>query len=234
MREFEELLQQRRREIEKHLGLITELEGAVRSRASLGPVDTEHINILKSAFLVHLYNVIESVMSKVTDEVADLTRQHQPDLWVDSLFMAWIKHRASLEMEMAPTDRLNRIADVIAEAAGRKPVASTRVARREGNWTNKEIENIASSLACPLVIPDDIHHRACVRHFVNEMAPLTYVRHMRNQLGHGNLSFVDSGSALSLDQLQLLQAAVIDYMNSVVTSFVDYLGQKRFLRSTAA
>lgn len=234
MREFEELLGLRRREVEKHLSLVIDLENAAKSRDSGRPVDTEHVNILKSALLVHFYNVIESVMSKITDEVSEDTRSHAPDLWIEGLFLAWVRHRAALENEMAPDDRLKKITDLIAEAAGRKTIGSTRIARREGNWTHKEIELVADSLGCQLAVVEEIKTRACVRHFLNEMPPMVYVRHMRNQLGHGNISFVDSAAALSVDQLRSLYETIMDYMAAVVASFVEYLDQKRYLRAPAA
>ena len=233
--EFNELLSLRRREVVKHLALIRDLDDAVRSRDARGPVDAEHVNILKSAFLVHLYNVVEAVMNKILDEMAAATSRHLPDEWKYELFIAWVRHRAALEREMAPDDRLTHIVSVIAEAAGRKPLGSTRVAKREvGNWTHKEIESAAASLSCPLEISDLVKHEACVRFFVNDMSPLTYVRHMRNQLGHGNISFVDSAAALSVDQLGYLQVTIIDYMDAIVKSFTSNLDQKSYLSQPAA
>src|SRR5690349_17652482 len=129
--EFAELLKIRHKEVEKHLQLVEELDRAARNRGPRGPFDTEHVNILKSAFLVHLYNVVESVMSKIVDEVAASTKLHSPEKWIDDLFMAWVRHRAALDTEMAPSDRLTRIVSIIAEAAGRKQVGSTHVAKRE-------------------------------------------------------------------------------------------------------
>ena len=234
MREFQELLTSRRREVEKHRSLVDDLHQAAVSRGRGRPVDTEHINILKSAFLVHLYNVVESVMTKIVDEVAAAAKEHEPDTWLEGLFFAWVRHRAALDLEVAPSERLDRVVAIISEAAGRKEIGSTRIAKPEGNWTDKEIVAIAAKFGCPLQVTEEVQHRACRRFFVDDRAPLFYVRHMRNQLTHGNLSFVDSATHLSVEQLSYLQAAVMDYMEAVVVSFVEYLDGKRFLRPSAA
>ena len=78
MRSYEELLSGRAGEIESHLSLIEELTAAAIARqgiANLQRVEMEHVDVLKSGFLVHLYNVVEAVMAKILEEVAaDVTR----------------------------------------------------------------------------------------------------------------------------------------------------------------
>lgn len=65
MRVYDELLSERTKELRSHLELISELNDAAVARigiANLVRVETEHFEILKSGFLVHLYNVVEAVM----------------------------------------------------------------------------------------------------------------------------------------------------------------------------
>lgn len=234
MREFVELLADRGREINKHLSLIRELQDAAEGRARGGPVDTEHVNILKSGFLIHLYNVVESVMTKTLEDIAATTQAHQPHSWVDGLFRAWLSHRSAMNDDIASQDRLERIVEVIAEASGRSALTSTRVARPERNWSDQEIVEIAKKLACTLAVQPDVQRAACVVYFQNNMSPMRYVRHMRNQLAHGNMSFVNSATHLSVTQLDHLRMVVLDYMKDVSESFARYLEEQEFLRTTAA
>jgi hypothetical protein len=83
-------------------------------------------------------------------------------------------------------------------------------------------------------VTEEVQRRACVRFFIDDKAPLFFVRHMRNQLAHGNLSFIDSATSLSVEQMRYLQAAVMDYMQAVVLSFAGYLDGQHFLRLPAA
>lgn len=234
MREFEELLVARQRELEKHLSFVQEMYKAVLDRKSPAVVDIEHVNILMSAFLVHLYNVIESVMAKTIEEIASNTKEHHPHEWTDGIFLSWIRYRAALGEELGPEDRLDRVVKVISEAAGRNVLGSTYIAKREGNWSHKEIKAIADSLGCELAFEGDIYHHACERHFLDKKTPIHYVRHMRNQLGHGNVSFVDAASSLSAAQLESLMNIVISYMTQIVKSFAAFLDVRRFLRENAA
>lgn len=230
MREFDELLSNRRREVDKHLAFIREMETAALNRTRSASVDVEHVNILKSAFLVHLYNVVESVMAKVMDEVSSTASKHQPTDWADGVFRSWLAHRAAAVFDVERNQRVERIVSVIEEAAGRKALGSTAVAKREnGNWSNEQIEQFANLLACSLSVRDGVHHRACIRFFVNNMCPMKYVRHMRNELAHGNLSFIEAGTALSVEQLDDLRSAVLDYMDDVTSSFRFYLEDKKYL-----
>lgn len=232
--EFEELLTNRRRELDKHLAFIRELENSALNRTGGAPVDTEHVNILKSAFLVHLYNVVESVMTKTVDEIAAAAEVHPPANWADGLFRSWLEHRANAVVDLAASKRVDRIVSVIAEAAGRQPLESARVAKREGgNWSHDQIANIAGRLSCTLTIRPDVEFSACTRNFLNAMPPMKYVRHMRNQLAHGNVSFIDAGSLLSVAQLDSLRVAILDYMEDVTASFRAFLDEKKYLGENA-
>lgn len=225
----------RQKEVSLHLQFIGSLEAAAKARKAEGSIDAEHVNIVKSALLVHLYNVVEAVMAMIVNEVASEARAHAPPSWTDGVFHAWIRHRSALAYEeVGGADRISRIVDVIAEATGRKALGSTAVARLENNWAHEQIEAVAQRLGCDLTIDEPIRVAACVRFFVDNHPPMKYVRHMRNQLGHGNVSFVDAGAALSFEQLQFLSNTLGDYMRGVVVSFVAYLDGKRYLRPPAA
>ncbi|MEE2953026.1 MAG: MAE_28990/MAE_18760 family HEPN-like nuclease [Pseudomonadota bacterium] len=229
MRDFEDLLNLRKREVEKHLSFVAELEGDAAGRGPARPVDVEHVNILKSAFTVHLYNVVESTMSQIEREVAEELRAHSPRDWSDALFHAWLRHRAAIDEEMADNDRLLRMVDVITEAVGRRQLRSTRVARPSGNWSHNEVEGFARTIDCNLAIPEEVHKRACLVHFVDEKTPLDYVRHMRNQVAHGNVSFIGAVENLTVSRLRELRDSIMDYLDEVAASFARFLNSKAYL-----
>ncbi|MCW1842308.1 MAE_28990/MAE_18760 family HEPN-like nuclease [Prosthecomicrobium hirschii] len=234
MTDFEIIFVERQREIQKHLEFIKELQWSVINRSGGKPIDMEHVNILKSAFLVHLYNVIESVMSKTIEEIDGKAKKHPPSEWASEFFQSWLLHRAILVFDNEPSKRIEKIVKVIGEASGRELVSSARVAKRSsGNWSNKEISDLAAKLTCDLRISPDIDRKACIVFLIDNKVPMTYVRHMRNQLAHGNLSFVDAAAHLTVDQLELLCSTVLDYMNEVVSSFVSYIEGKKYLKVTA-
>ena len=119
MRSYEELLSDRAGEIESHLSLIEELTDAAITRkgvANLKRVEMEHVNVLKSGFLVHLYNVVEAVMAKILAEVeADVIR-YPPAQWSSSVRTEWVRSRAGIEGELESDQRLLRTVQIVNEA----------------------------------------------------------------------------------------------------------------------
>ena len=97
VRSYEELLSGRTGEIESHLLLIKELTAAAIARqgiANLQRVEMEHVDVLKSGFLVHLYNVVEAVMTKILEEVAADVIRYPPAKWSSLVRTEWVRTRA--------------------------------------------------------------------------------------------------------------------------------------------
>ena len=109
MRSYEELLSGRAGEIESHLSLIEELTAAAIARqgiANLQRVEMEHVDVLKSGFLVHLYNVVEAVMTKILEEVAADVIRYPPAKWSSSVRTEWVRTRAGVERGIESHQRL--------------------------------------------------------------------------------------------------------------------------------
>ena len=100
MRSYEELLSGRAEEITSHLSLIEELTDAAIARegvANLQRVEMEHVDVLKSGFLVHLYNVVEAVMAQILEEVRGDVVRYPPAKWSSLVRTEWVRARAGVE-----------------------------------------------------------------------------------------------------------------------------------------
>lgn len=236
MREFTEVLNERSAELSKHLDFLRELEAHAAGRSGLGrarTVDVEHVNILKSGYLVHLYNVVESVMSKIIEDVGISAKAHSPIAWSDKLLREWARGRAGFEKDVGYDNRLDRICKMLAQTAGHEPLDSVRVLTRPGNWSDVEVVNIAGLLGCDLVIPEPVRVAACEDKFEDNFTCIKYVRHKRNRLAHGNESFQTSAAHLTPDRLQKLSDPVVAYLRVVASSYERYLDERKFLREAA-
>lgn len=236
MREFTEVLEERATEIDKHLVFIKELNDHAIGRGDVvgtRTVDVEHINILKSGFLVHLYNIVESVMTKVLEEISICAKAHSPMQWSDGLLKEWARGRAGFDKDIGNDNRLERIYALLAETTGRTQLQTVRVLARPGNWSNEEITNIARLLACDLTIPEAVRVAACDDRFENDLGPMKYVRHKRNRLAHGNESFQSAAAHLTPERLADLKVPVINYLREACVSFERYLDERKFLREVA-
>jgi len=232
MRDFEFILEERADEVQTHLDFIRSLEAAATGRSEGGGmlrVDAEPINILKSGFLVHLYNVVEAVMTKALEEVEIAAKVYPPRKWRDGLLKEWAKARLNLKRDITAGQAEERVFDLLQEAAGRRVVDRLRIERKGGNWSHEEVQRITSAISCPLDINAAVETAACVQIFEDDLVPLKYIRAKRNRLAHGEESFVDGARHLTSDRLEALRAPVIDYMREVVASFNSYLDGEGFL-----
>ena len=236
MRSYEELLSGRAGEIESHLSLIEELTAAAIARqgiANLQRVEMEHVDVLKSGFLVHLYNVVEAVMAKILEEVAADVTRYPPARWSSSVRTEWVRTRAGVERGIESHQRLSRTVKIVDEAIEGAVNVAFRV-RYEGNWSDREITTVSERLGCSLRGTPDVVRRACHEHFQDDLAPMKYIRHKRNSLAHGNETFREGARQLSSQDLQRLRRTVVEYMESVSSSFTSYLEAKSFLQENAA
>ena len=236
MRAHEELLSGRAEEIESHLSLIEELTEAAVARqgvANLQRVEMEHVDVLKSGFLVHLYNVVEAVMTKILEEVAADVTRYPPAKWSSSVRTEWVRTRAGVERGIESDQRLKRTVKIVDEAITGAVNIAFRV-RYEGNWSDSEITRVSKRLGCSLQVSPDVVRRACDERFQDELSPMKYIRYKRNSLAHGNETFREGARQLGSSDLQRLLRTVVDYMESVSASFTSYLEGKSFLQENAA
>ena len=236
MRSYEELLSGRAEEITSHLSLIEELTDAAIARegvANLQRVEMEHVDVLKSGFLVHLYNVVEAVMAQILEEVRGDVVRYPPAKWSSLVRTEWVRARAGVEWGIESHQRLSRTAKIVDEAIEGAINVEFRV-RHGGNWSDREIAAVSERLGCSLQVAPDVVRRACHERFQDDFAPMNYVRHKRNSLAHGNETFRDGARQLGPRDLQRLRRTIVEYMESVASSFTSYLDGKSFLRENAA
>ncbi|MDE0256720.1 MAG: MAE_28990/MAE_18760 family HEPN-like nuclease [Rhodospirillaceae bacterium] len=236
MKVYEDLLSERKREIQAHLKLITELNDAAVARlgiANLEQVETEHVEILKSGFLIHLYNVVEAIMDVILTEVAKATVDYPPKQWSMLIIKEWARSRAGVERDLESNKRLLRTTKILKEAISDELHVKFRIVSR-GNWSNDEIENISDRVGCRLEFDPNVFARACNTPFQDDLAPMKFVRHKRNQLAHGNETFGVGSKSLSPEDLDRLYNPVVNYMSSVAKSYTNYLDNQLYLQKNIA
>ena len=236
MRAYEKLLNDRSEEVKSHLALISELTAAAIARqgiANLPRIEIDHVHVLKSGFLVHLYNVVEAVMAQILDEVSMAVVKYPPASWSSLVRTEWVRSRAGVGRGIESQQRLLRTVAILNETISGTVDGCFRITHG-GNWSDAEIEKVSSRLGCPLLIAEDVINRACRYHFQDNFAPMKFVRRKRNLLAHGNETFQLSARALSPIDLERLRESVVEYMKSVSRSFTDYLDAESFLQVNAA
>ena len=237
MKRHEELLNDRRKELQSHLRLISELNDAAIARvriANLERVEIEHVEILKSGFLVHLYNVVEAVMGVILVELKKTTVQYPLAKWSTLVRREWVRVGAGIEYGLASEQRLLQTSNIVDEAITGSAKGEFQFTSSAGTWSDEEIERISRRLGCTLQIDLEVRKRACGVHFENNQAPMKFVRHKRNQLAHGVENFATSAKSLSPSDLERLYESVVAYISDVAVSYTRYLDNRAFLQMNAA
>ena len=235
MKPYEELLQTRTHELEDHLKLITQLnEAAVTGKGIPGhpPIEKDQVEILKSGFLVHLYNFVEAMMDVILNEVANATAPHPPRLWTRLVRAEWVRARAGVERDLDSNQRLSRTLSVLDETIEDTTGVDYPVVTSSGNWSDREIKRVSDRLGCTLQIAPNVHSSACNNPFQDDLAPMKYVRHKRNRLAHGSEDFLSGADLLSPSDLDRLRVPVVDFMESVAGSYTQFLDSEAFLSAT--
>ncbi len=236
MRVYEELLAERIKELRSHLELISELNDAAVARigiANLVRVEIEHVEILKSGFLVHLYNVVEAVMDVILYEVAKATVQYPPGQWSVPVRREWVRSRAGIERDLDSGKRLSRTSEILKEAIDNTVAVDFRITSH-GNWSNDEVTKVSDRMGCTLRIAPDVLDHACNVPFQDNFAPMKFVRHKRNRLAHGIETFGSGAILLTPSDLERLYKPVVGYMTSVASSYTTYLDNEKFLKENVA
>lgn len=233
MKEFRRVLDERRSELDSHLAFISQLEASATghgpSAGATVRINTDSINILKSGLLLHLYNIVEAVMAKVLEEIALAAQSHVPRNWCDGLLQEWAVGRVNLSRDILIQSVEMRIVQLLHEAVERSALTQVSIRRRSGNWSDEEIVKLATALQCTLSIAEPIKLAACETEFEDQRPPMNYLRHMRNQLAHGNMSFVEGARHLPSARLQDLRDSVVNYMMEVADAFDQYIDNRSFL-----
>ena len=63
----------------------------------------------------------------------------------------------------------------------------------------------------------------------DDKTPLGLVKHLRNRLAHGTISFVECGDGITVDDLRELKDKTATYLREVVVQFEEYINGYQYL-----
>lgn len=229
---FEERLQ----EIDTYLDLLDALERQVRTGPpTIGgsPISAQQQKILYSSVYLQLYSLVEATVTWCLDAIADAAADGR---WIANdlcgeLRREWVRVTARTHAELNCENRLQRaiaLCDLIIRAL---PIATWRVEKGGGgNWDDQEIEDIATRVGFELrsrLTPTV--YSGIKRHVREDKGPLALVKHLRNKLAHGNLSFSECGAGVTVSDLRDIKERSATYLREVVNAFTAYIDAYEFL-----
>jgi len=226
---FEERLQ----EIETYLDLLETLEHQVRdSRPRLGQVTitAQQQKILYSSVYLQLYNLVEATMTWCVDAVCAAAseggRWHPGDLAVD-IRREWVRSEARTHTDMTAERRLESAVAISDHLIQALPLLALRIERR-GNVDDEVIHSLARRLGVKVSLTSEVQ-RGIKEPVRDEKGPLALVRHFRNSLAHGNLSFSECGDGVTVQELRQIKLRTVEYLREVILGFHTYIDGYHFL-----
>lgn len=231
MSAVEVYLNGRTSEINQHVALLRLLERRskeVSTKIDEDRIELRQVMIMKSSILVHLYNIVEAVMTRALNGLAEQVSCHHPKSYNAVFFREWMKVTARTHEALTAENLLDSV-----DRAGRFLIgdfdwAKFTISKGSGNWDDKRILKIAKNLGVPMPIEDAVS-RPASEDFVDEDSRMVYLRKKRNELAHGISTFEDGARDRTIEELAYLSESVLGFLQKVAVLFEKFGDQELFL-----
>ena len=224
-------LDERVDEFHSHLSVARMLEQRVDGEIVDGNIRVEvrHVNTVKSGLLIHLYNIVEAVMSRALQEVGQTVVAERPSLWSESLLSEWIRAEIWSGDERLGEQAMKRLTDVSSNLVSGGLIPAFTIKGEPGSWNDEAIKKVAERLGCDLSLSGEVRRGAYERSYRNDTTALKYLASRRNAIAHGASTFEEGANDLSIDELEKLSERILPYLKAVTESYQNFLNNKKYL-----
>ena len=229
-----EIVQDHWPSIRLHFELLERVDMDIRS-GSGSVLQPDHVNLTKSALVLHLYNVVEATMRRVCEVLALRASSSKMSEWEEAFLNTWVKSKLEgARDKVEPGKRVKEAVKMLESMAERGAIARANLGNiASGNWSDEQILYLAKQVNCPINMPDRIEAMAAKRHFSGKHNAFKYLRHVRNALSHGEQPFLDVMRDLPAAKLKDLARRIFIYMRYVCRCFDNFVKTRQYLRVEA-
>ena len=226
-------------EIDAYLELVKALEQAAQSGIPILPNGTEtgarvsplQQHILYAGVYMHLYNLVESTVSRCIEAVETAATKGgwtPADLSL-SLRKEWVKYHLKTQTALSEERHLGATLELCDQIVRMLPVNIKITKGGGGNWDDDEIRAIAERIGLDLNLPKELFS-GVKRPFRDDKGALVLIKKLRNDLAHGSISFAACGDSRSHDELAQLKNLTCEYLKTVISCFETFIRQHEFLK----
>jgi len=230
------MLRERAEEFDTHHALAVSLEDKIfgGEDVSIGStrLSVRHLLTMKSGLIVHLYNVVEAVMSQATKIVGSAFGTVAPRTWSKNARREWLREHGVARIEGGANTRLTQVESFSIKLLTDRPLGPQFIRKPPGSWTDESIGLFAERLGVHLQMEPDLYRKMAKKDYLGEKSPLRFLADRRNDLAHGGRTFEDGGKDLTLSQIKEIADVALEFMELVATSFQTYVDQKHFVAAT--
>ena len=219
-----EIFEDRKSEIEFYYSVIVDYEE--KGKVVINTIDnTKFFRIMKSNFILMLYNLVESSISNGLEEIyenvksdnckyEDLVEEIQ-NIWRDFKISEIYKPESLLKTY---TNKVKYIVDSI--TSGVPIVLHKGMYGINGNLNAKKIKEICYK-----------HRIRC--NVIDDKQILDNVRIKRNALAHGDDSFSKCARDLTVSDLENIKDTIIIFIKGILNGMQKYCDEKEYLKQNA-
>ena len=196
--------------------------------------------IMYSCLYLQLYNLVEATVIGCINQLERVIRKESLENWLKllpplrhELIRAWAKQNAN----GADDNRVSAIQTLVDSVmqSGEMKFFIFDKKRNGDNWDDKEIEKLARGIGMDMTFQQDIF-KSAKKHIkekdlsqaYNNCGGLELVKKFRNELAHGEVSFVQCGERLSLLDMKEIAKIIFDYLQELINKFNSFVNNKLF------
>lgn len=213
------LFDDRKKEIEFYYSIMLDIEN---NSDNIKTVDNARLlRILKSNFLLMLYNLVEACVVSGMMEIYESLKNSGCNYYdlIDEIRILWSN---------------NRIGKVYSNAGGRTVYEETvqqlinQVITNQPILLDRQALPVSGNLDARMIKELCDKHR--IRYVVSdEDGCLRTVKVKRNNLAHGDESFGDCARDITLNDLEHIKDEVVQFINGILDGMKDYYDNKQYL-----
>lgn len=218
-----EVFQDRKSEIEYYFSVMTDIDD--ESKQVLDTIDNvRFFRIMKSNFLLMLYNLVEATFTTGMLEIYDRLKQDNCsyESVIDEIQNIWRDYKVKevYRPESGLLTYANRVRKIVIDITQNTPIALTKgMLGINGNLNAKQIKDICD------------RHRIRYRVTDDQMA-LENVKKKRNSLAHGDESFSRCARDFTLTDLETIKDTVLLFIQEILEGMDKYCEEKQYVRQT--
>ena len=231
MSELANSLSERQEEFTTHLSLAFALEFQILSgESSIGEttLSARHLLTMKSGLLVHLYNIVESTMTKSMRMIGQAIGETSPNEWTTDALREWLRKNAPVNVEGSDETRLEIIHKASTILMTGEPLGRQELKKPSGTWTDKKIITFARRLGCEFTLSPEMHMKMSQSPEWGDQSPLQFLADRRNAIAHGRRSFEQGANDMTLQKIKQLSSVVLEYLEKAIEAFETYVDTEAF------
>lgn len=227
-------LEVRREEFDAHFELAKALEDRMMldGGGTVGAVNlsVRHVNTLKSGLLVHLYNILEAIMSQGLTALGVAIGSVDPRRWTEHSLREWL--REAIVSRTSEGNEDGRLATVFATSSlllTETILGPQKLKKPSGTWDDKVIATFMQRMSIATDMPQAMWTRIASSPKYGDDTPIQFLAKRRNAIAHGRRSFEDGAHDLNLEDIRELADITLDYIGYTADSFTQHIDAEAYL-----